>query len=301
MSSRPPATEDQPRPADVPRSPAESERPPRRSQGALRWSAYGVLFVVAVLSLLPFSWVLLASLDSAATIFVKAPDSWTLQNYLAVFRSAGGVQLITNSLIYAGGATVLLVIATTMAGYALSRYSFPGRRALMLGILMIRIIPPTATIVPLYVLATDLGLLDTYHGLILILAALEVPLGVWIMKGFFDTVPLEIEEAAWIDGASRLQAAFRIVLPLAGPGVGAAALIGFMGAWNQFLVPLVLISDPAKIPISIGLFRAWVAYTNVDWGLLAALSVIYIIPAMVFYIIARRVLQQSLAGGLAGT
>ena len=301
MSFGPTATEDQSRPLAASPTSDDQERASTRSQRILRWSAYGLLFVVAVLSLMPFSWVLLASFDSDATIFVKAPDSWTLQNYIAVFRSAGGVRLITNSLIYAGGATILLIIATTMAGYALSRYYFPGRRALMLGVLMIRIIPPTATIVPLYVLATDLGLLDTYHGLILILAALEVPLGVWIMKGFFDTVPIEIEEAAWIDGASRLQAAFRIVLPLAGPGVGAAALIGFMGAWNQFLVPLVLISDPAKIPISIGLFRAWVAYTNVEWGLLAALSVIYIIPAMVFYIVARRVLQQSLAGGLAGT
>jgi multiple sugar transport system permease protein len=276
------------------------DTPPRRER-SLRWVAYAALFVVAAFSIVPFTWVVLAAFDSDATIFVKAPTSWTLGNFVAVFRSVGGVQLITNSLVYAGGATILLVITTTLAGYAFSRYSFPGRRALMLGILMIRIIPPTATIVPLYVLADNLGLLNTYHGLILILAAMEVPLAIWIMKGFFDTVPIEIEEAAWMDGASRLQAAFRIVLPLAGPGVGAAALIGFMGAWNQFLVPLVLISDQGKIPISIGLFRAWVAYTNVDWGLLAALSVVYILPALVFYIVARRVLQQSLAGGLAGT
>jgi len=266
-----------------------------------RWIAYAILFAVAAFSLMPFAWVILASLDSDATIFVKAPETWTLENFTAVFRSAGGMQLITNSLIYAGGATGVLVVATTLGGYALSRYSFPGRRGLMLGILLVRVSPPTATIVPLYVLATGLGFLDTYHGMILILAALEVPFGVWIMKGFFDTVPIEIEEAAWVDGAGKLQAAFRIVLPLAGPGVGAAALIGFMGAWNQFLIPLVLISDQSKIPISVGLFRAWVAYTNVNWGLLAALSVIYIIPALVFYVVARRVLQQSLAGGLAGT
>jgi ABC-type glycerol-3-phosphate transport system permease component len=106
---------------------------------------------------------------------------------------------------------------------------------------------------------------------------------------------------AWVDGASRLQATFRVVLPLAGPGVAAGGLIGFVGAWNQFLIPLVLISDQEKIPISIGLFRAWVAYTQVDWGFLAALSIVYVIPAIAFYVVARRSLQQSIAGGLAGT
>lgn len=143
-----------------------------------------------------------------------------------------------------------------MAGDALSRFDFPGRRGLMLGILLIRVIPPTAPIAPLDVTATDLHLLDTYHGMILILAALEAPLVIWNMKGFFDTVPIEIQGAACVDGASRLQATFGIVLPLAGPGVAAAGLIGFIGAWNQFLIPLVLISHQDKVPISIGLFRA---------------------------------------------
>jgi multiple sugar transport system permease protein len=133
-----------------------------------------------------------------------------------------------------------------------------------------------------------------------VLAAIEAPLALWIMKGFFDTVPMEIEEAAWVDGASRLQAAFRVVLPLAGPGVAAGGLIAFIGAWNQFLIPLVLVSDQEKIPISIGLFRAWVSYTRVDWGFLAALAIVYVIPAVAFYLIARRALQASLAGGLAG-
>jgi multiple sugar transport system permease protein len=151
------------------------------------------------------------------------------------------------------------------------------------------------------VIATDLGFLNTYHGVILILAALEAPLALWIMKGFYDTVPIEIEEAAWVDGATRLRAAFRVVLPLAGQGVAAASLIGFIGAWNQFLVPLVLISDQEKMPISVGMFRAWVSYTQVDWGFLAALSVVYVIPAVAFYVIARRALQSSLAGGLTGT
>lgn len=279
----------------------QGERRRTRRPGRGQTAAYLVLVGMALFVVVPFGWLVLAAVDADATIFFKVPETWTLGNFRNLFVDQDGFRLILNSIIYAGGATILLIVVTTMAGYVLSRFSFPGRRPLMLGILLIRVIPPTATIAPLYVIATDLGLLNTYRGLILILAALEAPLVLWIMKGFFDTVPIEIEEAAWVDGASRLGAMFRIVLPLAGPGVAAAGLIGFIGAWNQFLVPLVLISDQDKIPVSIGLFRAWVSYTRVDWGFLAALAIVYVIPAIVFYVVARRAMQASLAGSLAGT
>jgi multiple sugar transport system permease protein len=278
----------------------DAKRPSRRhSPGEI--GAYLLLSALSLFALIPFSWLLLAAFDGDASISVEVPETWTIGNFTNLFANEDGVRLMLNSLIYAGGATIILVVVTTLAGYALSRYDFRGRRVLMLGILLTRVIPPTATIAPLYVIATDLGFLNTYHGVVLILAAIEAPLALWIMKGFFDTVPMEIEEAAWVDGANRLQAAFRVVLPLAGPGVGAGALIAFIGAWNEFLIPLVLISDQDKIPISIGLFRAWVSYTQVDWGFLAALAIIYVIPAVVFYALARRALQASLAGGLAGT
>jgi multiple sugar transport system permease protein len=285
--------------AAVPAIAGPAARPGRSPQlGPV--AAYAVLVALALFALGPFSWVLLAAFDPDANIFVQAPRTVSLENFRNAFADAGGLGLIVNSLIYAGGATLILVLVTTLGGYALSRYDFPGRRTFMLSILLVRVIPPTATIVPLFVIAQDLGFVDTHHGVILVLASLNVPLGLWIMKGFFDTVPMDIEEAAWVDGANRLQTAFRIVLPLAGPGVAAGALIGFIGAWGEFLIPLVLISDPDKMPISIGLFRAWLNYTNVDWGLLAALSIIYMVPAVAFYVVARRALQSSLAGGLAG-
>jgi multiple sugar transport system permease protein len=266
-----------------------------------RTAAYAILFVFAVFALVPFSWVALAAFDKHAGNYASIPKAWTLSNFAHVFSRAGGLRLVINSLIYAVGATFVLVIVTTLAGYALSRFTFPGRRSLMLGLLLTRVIPPTATIAPLYDLAIRLHLTDSYLGMILILSAYEVPLGVWIMKGFFDTVPIEVEEAAWVDGAYRLRTAFRIVLPLAGPGVAAAALIAFIGVWGDFLIPLILLSDPNKLPISIGLFRAWTSYTQVDWGLLGALSIVYMIPAVVFYVVARRALERGLTGALAGT
>lgn len=291
--------QDQPRTAAEPAIASPVARPmgsPRLGQAA----AYAILVALVLFVLGPFTWVLLAAFDPDANIFVQVPRTVSLENFQNAFTDAGGLGLIVNSLIYAGGATLILVVVTTLGGYALSRYDFPGRRTFMLSLLVVRVIPPTATIVPLFLLSKDLGFVDTYHGVILVLASLNVPFGLWIMKGYFDTVPIDIEEAAWVDGANRLQTAFRIVLPLAGPGVAAAALIGFIGAWGEFLIPLVLVSDPDKMPISIGLFRAWLNYTNVDWGLLAALSIIYMVPAVVFYVVARRALQSSLAGGMAG-
>lgn len=291
--------QDQPRTAAEPAIASPVARPmgsPRLGQA----TAYAILVALVLFALGPFTWVLLAAFDPDANIFVQVPRTVSLENFQNAFTDAGGLGLIVNSLIYAGGATLILVVVTTLGGYALSRYDFPGRRTFMLSLLVVRVIPPTATIVPLFLLSKDLGFVDTYHGVILVLASLNVPFGLWIMKGYFDTVPIDIEEAAWVDGANRLQTAFRIVLPLAGPGVAAAALIGFIGAWGEFLIPLVLVSDPDKMPISIGLFRAWLNYTNVDWGLLAALSIIYMVPAVVFYVVARRALQSSLAGGMAG-
>jgi multiple sugar transport system permease protein len=281
-------------------SQAAARRPGVRVRRSLaRTGAYLILVALALFAIVPFSWLVLAAFDRQASIFVKVPTAWTLENFVNLFTNQDGLRLIVNSLIYSGGATLVLVVVATMAGYVLSRYSFPGRRTLMLGILLIRVIPPTAIIAPLYIIATSLGFLNTYYGVTLVLASWQLPLALWLMKGFFDTVPIQIEEAAWVDGATRLKAAFRVVLPLAGPGVG--ALIAFIGAWNEFLIPLVLISDPDKQPIALGLFRAYISYTQVDWGFLAALSMVYVIPAVVFYVVARRALQQSVAGGLAGT
>ena len=132
----------------------------------------------------------------------------------------------------------------------------------MSAILMTRIVPASATIAPLYVIVQRLGLVDTYQGMILVLAAQQLPLALWLMKGFFDTVPAELEEAAWVDGAGRLGSAVRIVLPLAAPGVGAAALFAFIEAWGDFLTPLILLSNPDKQPIALGLFRAYISYTQ---------------------------------------
>ena len=267
-----------------------------------RLGSYATLVALALFCAVPFGWLFLAAINPRAGLYLELPDRVGPDNFVRVFTRADSLRLLTNSLIMAGGAVLLLLVVCTLAGYALSRYDFRGRRALLFGILLTRVIPPSATIAPLYAITLGLGLVDTYQGLILVLAAQQLPFVLWMMKGFFDTVPIELEEAAWIDGAGRIGTAFRVVLPLAGPGVAAAGLFAFIGAWGEFLTPLVLVSSPDLWPISLGLFRAWVAYTLVDWGQLAAISVLYMLPAIVFYLLVRRyLLRATILGALQGT
>lgn len=295
--------------------PSESRQPdlpaaaraPRSPRFWTDLSVYATLSILALFCAVPFVWLFAAAFDAHATPYLQVPQL-TLNNLVNMFRASGdnGGQLLYNSMIMAGGAVIVVILTCTLAGYSLSRLNFPGKRALMFAILLSRLVPPIATIVPLFSLFLFLDrfvqMTDSYQGIILVLAAYQMPLVLWILKSFFDTVPITLEEAAWIDGASRFTSAWRIVFPLALPGVAAAALFAFIGAWSEFLVPLILINSPDKEPLSIGIFRAFQNYYIVDWGAFAGLSLLYMLPALVFFLIARRFLIRSvLAGAMAGT
>lgn len=262
---------------------------------------YVFLVSLGIFCIVPLLWVGLASVDPAAGVHLEIPQSIDLSNYVRFLADPQFTQYVTNSLIMAGGATLVSVATCVLGGYAFSRFAFRGRRSLMFAIILTRIIPASATIAPLYVIVQRLGLVDTYYGMILVLAAQQVPLGLWLMKGFFDTVPIELEEAAWVDGTNRLGSAVRIVLPLAAPGVGAAALFAFIEAWGDFLTPLILLSSPSKFPLSIGLFQAYSYRNQVDWGLLTATSVVYMLPTILLYLGVRRyLLKATVVGAIQG-
>ena len=263
-------------------------------------AAYLVLALMAVFCLVPFLWILLGSVDAHASVYLRAPN-WTLHNFVEFFTQSGTPQLLVNSLIIAGGGTVLCIVLAMFCGYVFSRFRFPGRRTLLFGILLIRVIPPTATIAPLFVLVLDLHLNNSYLGIILVEAAFNLPLSIWLLKGFFDSIPESLEEAASVDGASRWSAAIRVTFPLALPGLGAAALFTFISIWGDFLTPLVLLQSPNLFPISIGLFQAYVGFNEVKWGLLTATAVIYMIPTVLMYLLVRRyLLRATLSGALKG-
>ena len=264
--------------------------------------AYLTLAIIGIFCLIPFSWPILASLDPQAGPYLAVPTQWSLANFGRLLSDPTWLRLLLNCMSLSGGATIVALATSVLGGYALSRFAFRGRRVLLFGILFTRIIPASATIAPLYFIVLRLGLANTYHGVILVEAAQQLPLTLWMMKGFFDTVPRELEEAAWIDGADRLGSAIRIVLPLAMPGVGAAALFAFIAVWGDFLTPLILLQSPDLFPISIGLFRAYIGYNLVDWGELAATSILYMLPAIAFYLLVRRyLLRATVVGALQGT
>ena len=261
---------------------------------------YVVLAVMALFCVVPFVWILLGSVDAHASVYLRAPN-WTLHNFVEFFSASGTPMLLVNSIIIAGGGTILCIVLAMFSGYAFSRFRFPGRRTVLFGILLIRVIPPTATIAPLYVLVLDLHLNNSYLGIILVEAAFNLPLALWLLKGFFDAIPPSLEEAAAVDGASRWGAAMRVVFPLALPGLGAAALFTFISIWGDFLTPLVLLQSPNMFPISIGLFQAYVGFNEVKWGLLTATAVIYMVPTLLMYLLVRRyLLRATLSGALKG-
>lgn len=265
-----------------------------------RTLGYILISLMALFCLVPFAWVVLSAVDAEAGPTVQLP-AFALDNFVKFFTDAATPQLLVNSLIIGVTATALNLALGLAGGYALARYRFKGRRFFMFGILLIRVIPAPATIVALYLIMVNLGLSNTLFGLIIVEAAFQLPVTLWLLAGTIAAVPIELEEAAWIDGNSRLQAIWRVVLPLVGPGLGAAAMLSFMGVWGDFLTPLVLLQSSELYPLSIGLFRAFSEYNQVDWGLLAASAIVYLVPPAVLYVFVRKhLLRTSLGGAIKG-
>lgn len=261
---------------------------------------YVLIIAMTVFCLVPFVWLVATSVDRYGTATLQWPVL-TFAHYVKFFTQSGEVAFLGNSMIIAIGSTVITLGLGMLGGYALSRFDFRGRRFFMFFILLIRVVPPTATIVPLYLLMTKLSLDNSLFGLILAESAAQLPLALWQMKGAVDAIPLELEEAAWVDGATRVAAVRKVVFPLVGPTLGAAAMFAFMAVWGDFLTPLVLLQNQNLYPLSIGLFRAYSEFNTVDWGLLTAAALIYMLPPAVLYMLVRKYLfNASLSGAVKG-
>jgi multiple sugar transport system permease protein len=265
-----------------------------------RTFGYILIVLLVLFCLVPFAWVVLTSVDANGGPNVQLP-ALSFENFIRFFTNEGTPLLLVNSLIIGIGGTALNLALGLMGGYALARFEFKGRRLFMFGILLIRVIPAPATIVALYLIMVNLQLTNSLFGLILVEAVLQLPITLWLLKGTIGAVPIELEEAAWVDGNSRLQAIRRIVLPLVGPGLGAAAMLTFMSIWGDFLTPLVMLQSQDLYPLSIGLFRAFSEHNQVDWGLLAASAIVYVVPPAILYIFVRKhLLRSSLGGAVKG-
>jgi len=292
--------------ATVRTTPSTTERPKLRRRPLSpvdklqRTLGHVLIVMLALFCLIPFAWVVLSSIDANAGPNVQWPAA-SFDNFVQFFTNSGTPRLLANSLIIAITATAVNLALGLAGGYALARFRFRGRRVFMFGILLIRVVPAPATIVALYLIMVNIGLSNTLIGLIIVEAAFQLPVTLWLLAGTISAVPIELEEAAWMDGNSRLQGMWRIVLPLVGPGLGAAAMLSFLNVWGDFLTPLVLLQSTDLYPLSIGLFRAFSEYNQVDWGLLAASAVVYLAPPAVLYLFVRKhLLKSSLGGAVKG-
>jgi len=263
---------------------------------------HGFLVIVSFVVIYPVLWVVKMALtpnELAGLSPSPIPEKVTLSNFevvLSTTDNAGhwlfGEQLL-NSVIVSGLTTVLGIVLACTAAYAFSRFNFPLRKAGLMGFLVTQMFPGVVMAIPLYLLLGYLGLLDALVGLVLVYSVSALPFCVWMLKGYFDTIPKELEESAVVDGASRMAIFLKIILPLAKPAIAVTALFSFMTAWNEFILAATFMNDERAYTLPVAL-KQYVGAQSVDYGYFAAGAIIVSIPIMALFF----VLQKHLVGGL---
>jgi len=270
----------------------------RRLRGSLLFGA--LVALVVAYSLGPYAWTLLTSLKTERELYqfpvTYLPHAPTLLNYVHVFSGNPFGRFLLNSCIVAVTSTVCCLFLATLASYAFARLRFPGSRILFIAILTVAMIPLITVIVPLYVLVRDLGLLNTYGGLIGPYITWSLPVAIFILTAFFREIPRDLEEAAAIDGCSRVETLFRVIAPLAAPGLVTAGIIVFVNTWNEFLVALTLTSstEMRTITVGISLFRGEFAF---PWGVISAAVLLATVPIVVLILLGQRLVVRGLTAG----
>ena len=268
-----------------------------RGRGVL---AYGFIGFLLLVTGVPFYWMVVTSLKTSAQLQSLVPYYYpspsTLANYSALLGKSNFATWIKNSALVAVGATVITVIVSSLAGYSLTRLRYAGRRLLALTVLVVYLVPPTLLFIPLYSVLRSLGLVNSLWALLVAYPTFTVPFCTWLLMGFFRTIPRDLEEAAMVDGATRLQAFARVVLPLTTPGVLAAALFAFTLAWNEFLYALVFIHNTELKTIPVGLNDLMFGDIYL-WGELMAASVLTSVPVIALYTYLQRYMVEGLTAG----
>jgi multiple sugar transport system permease protein len=267
-----------------------------------RWAKYVLLTAAMVVAIAPVYWMVTISLKSEVDQFAS-PPRWfrfapTLEHYYDAFLTRSFGRYLMTSVIVAGLSTIFAVTLGTLAAYGLARFKLRGKldQRLSLWILSTRMFPPIVTAVPLFLMMRDVRLLNTLTSLVIVYTALNLPFVVWMMRGFFRELPRELEEAAMVDGDSRLGALFRVILPLVTPGLAATAVFCLIVSWNEFLLALVLTQTDAAMTLPVGIAGRVTQY-EIKWGVMSAAGVVAMIPILVFAMAVQRYLVRGLSLG----
>jgi ABC-type glycerol-3-phosphate transport system permease component len=261
---------------------------------------YAATIGVALFALFPVYWVVITSLKPRSEIYTRTPDFWPSDpqwgQYSRVFGEGHVGRALLNSLIVASATMVICLIVSAMAAYALARWRMRFTRALLMLVLMTQMFPLVVLVIPLFVMMRKADLLGTYWSLIITYLAFAVPLAIWVMRSFILAIPEELEHAARIDGATRLGAMVRVVLPLAAPGLATTAVLSFLEGWKEFLLALTFLNDEERKTVPVVL-QSFVGRGDVDWGAVMATSVLYTLPVAVVFVLARKHLMTARTGG----
>ncbi|PBC63991.1 ABC transporter permease [Streptomyces sp. Tue6028] len=284
----------------------ESPRPARRrGERSLtgKLVSHGILIVASLAALFPIAWLVFLSLGPDKDDYLHPGRIWdtmTFDNYSFVLQHTNFFEWMKSSLIVSLGTTVIGVMVAATTGYAVSRMRFPGYKKFMWVLLVTQMFPIAVLIVPMYQILSDLQLIDSYFGLILVYCSTAVPYSAWLLKGYFDTIPFEIDEAGRVDGLTPFGTFFRLILPLAKPGLAVAAFYNFITAFGEVAFASTFMLDDSKYTFAVGL-QTFVSEHDAQRNLAAATAVLIAIPvSLFFYLVQKNLVTGLTAGGTKG-
>lgn len=259
-----------------------------------------VAFVSVFIIIMPALWLILTSFKTNENIFVfppqAIPNPFTLQNYIDVLQQGNFPRYLLNSLIVSGAATTICVLFSALAAFALTYFKFVGRRVVLMVVVGTQFFPSAILLLPLFRMWADLGMFNTYFSLIATYTASSLSLCTWLLVGFYKAIPEEVIDAATIDGCGKLGLLWRIVLPLAIPGIMAGGAFVFIGVWQEFLLAVTLISDPNMLTVMVGLFK-FIGEHHIAWNLLIAASVVVSVPTIIIFGLVQRYIVDGVMSG----
>jgi multiple sugar transport system permease protein len=279
----------------------------RRRNGPDWWRWSGRLFLVLLLgfTVMPMIWMIITSLKTGFAAMQYPPQWWpaepTLDNYTRLLDPSGRIgqdflHYFWNSLWVSTITTILAVVVAVPAAYAFSRFRFPGRNFLFFAVLLRNMFPAVVFLVPLFILMKALGLVNTHGSLILTYLTFGLPLAIWLLKGFYDNIPIQLEQAARIDGATRFQAFIFIVMPLSTPGIIATSIYSFIGAWNEYIYAYTFLTKQSQMTLPVGIQRFF-SENATDWPGLMAATFIMSVPVVVLFLVLQKYFVRALTEG----